>query len=319
MKIYSIQEGKLSDNASLDTALNQCHWIDLFSPSTEEKKLVESHLGVKIPTREEMHEIEPSARLYKENDALFMTVNTVKKEGESTYSRVHITFILKQNTLVTLRYNDIAPITSFLQIVTNKPSFPIDSALSLFLGMLETIVYALADTIENLSATLEHFSQKIFHEKQRKKHDLPRLFISMGLVGENNSKVRISLASINMMLGFLKANITFEDKKRFESRLEHLSVDTADLKEHSAFFESRISFNLDACIGSIHIEQNNIIKIFSVAAVVLLPPTLIASIYGMNFTHMPEINWHYGYPFALILMVLFAIVPYLFFKKKGWL
>lgn len=294
-------------------------WIDMLTPTPEETKTVEKFLTVEIPTKEEMQEIESSSRLYKEHDAYFMTINTVKKFDDDNHKIANITFLLKGNILLTIEYEDIPTLTNFVKLTSVKPTFSVESAISLLLGILEMFVDKIADMLETISSTIEQLSQRIFIEEIKKYQELRNILITMGLQGEINSKTRDSLTSISRMVGYLKFNISKEDEEHFRSRLETLNLDASDLKDHSGFLGHKVSFILDASLGLINIEQNAIIKIFSIAAVVLLPPTLIASIYGMNFKYMPELNWVGGYPLALIVMVFSSIIPYLYFKKKGWL
>ena len=152
---------------------------------------------------------------------------------------------------------------------------------------------------------------------------LQQLIENIGEEGDFTSKMRESLVSIGRVVAFMQAIIDqMRDTKAMKenrARIKILQRDIVSLTDHASFLNGKISFLLDAVLGLISIEQNGIIKIFSVAAVVFLPPTLVASIYGMNFDIMPELNWTYGYPFALGLMVLSAILPFLYFKRKGWL
>lgn len=320
MKIYISRDNKLIEVSHLEqTASSKSTWIDIISPTEQERNDIGSYFSIKIPTKEEIQEIESSSRLYKEADALFMTINAIKRQGNGELNIVHVTFILKENALLTVRYDDVISFEKFLKLAITKSNFLIDNPLSLLLGMLENIVYAMADTLENINSTVELLSKKILTKNVGIKHDLSTVLISMGVEGEINAKIRHSLSNINMMVGYLKFNLSKENEKLFESRLEPLKLDASDLKDYSAFLEQKISFTLDTCLGLIHIEQNNIIKIFSIAAVALLPPTLIASIYGMNFKYMPGLDSAVGYPIALVLIILSSALPYLFFKKKGWL
>lgn len=311
MKFYVNRDNRLVEAEELT---EQTVWIDLLSPTSDEKKRIETFLDIQIPTKEEMQEIESSSRLYNENDALFMTVNILKKDNGS-YKLINGTFILKGNTLVTLRYDDAGPIALFLKIATNKPTFPVNNAVSLTLAILEAIIEKSADALEVISGAIENLSQMTFAEKKKGDASLSQILIHMGQQGEINSKTRESLSSITRMIGYLKFHVPRQEESRFET----INLDTNDLKDHSTFLGQKISFMLNANLGLIQIEQNNIIKIFSVAAVVLMPPTLIASIYGMNFHFMPELSWPVGYPLAILLMIISATLPYMYFKKKGWL
>ena len=318
MKVYISDENKLLEvdgDQFFRSPPTSVVWIDLLQPTKEEIKKIEEQLQIEIPTIDEMKEIEPSSRLYSENDALFMTMSAVKKEQEK-HSVVNITFILKHNTLVSIRYDEFAAMNTFLKWVTTKPPFPVNVTASLLLGAIEAFISRIADNLESISAAIELLSQDIFIDK-RHNGDLSRILISMGIQGQINSKTRDSLLSIGRMIGYLKYNISKEDETRFTSRLETLALDALDLKDYSAFLGHKISFMQDASLGLINMEQNRIIKIFSIAAVVLLPPTLIASIYGMNFRHMPELGWKFGYPLAILLMVFSAIIPYFYIKDAA--
>jgi magnesium transporter len=149
--------------------------------------------------------------------------------------------------------------------------------------------------------------------------DFQKILSRLGRAGDLASKVRESLVSLGRLLAFAIQGTQARGRKTGSARLKTIGRDVASLSDYAAFLNNKVGFLLDATLGMINIEQNAIIKIFSVAAVVFLPPTLIASIYGMNFAHMPELGWPLGYPLALALMVVSAILPYLYFKRRGWL
>lgn len=317
MKIYVNKNNQLVEEHSQIVVGDKTIWIDMLEPTDEEKRAIESSLHLKIPSQEEMREIESSSRLYKENGSLFMTITVVKKNSHHTLE--YVTFLVHGNVMVTIRYAELSSFALFLKTVTITPTFAIDNPVSLLLGILESIIEKSADTLEVISSTVELLSQKTFIEDPNARRDLNRLLITMGQQGEINSKTRDSLSSISRMISYLRFNIEKQDEALFVHRFESLNLDVADLKDYSAFLGHKIGFILDASLGLIQIEQNNIIKIFSVVAVVFLPPTLIASIYGMNFRHIPELEWYIGYPLALLLMVLSATLPYWYFKRKKWL
>ena len=205
----------------------------------------------------------------------------------------------------------------------NRAEPEIKNGLSVLIGLIETIVDRLADFIERIQAEVEGLSHSIFEIKggvatRQRRFDI--LLRAIGREGEITSKARESAHSLGRLLTFLvhAVNERKEDKP-LQARIRTAARDVASLTDHATFLSGKIIFLLDATLGMINIQQNDIIKIFSVAAVVFLPPTLLASIYGMNFHHMPELDWRLGYPLALVLMVLAAVLPYIYFKRKGWL
>ena len=302
--------------------LNAALWIDLLNPSKEEESLVEKIIGLDIPTREEMQEIELSSRLYKENDVLFMTVTMVAKSDSSEPNSDAVTLILVGNKLITVRY--IEPL-SFELFISHLSKLPPEShnAASLLIELLDTSIDRLADILENVSRDLDSYSQIIFHpkinEKSPDKINYQKIFQGIGTSGELNTKVQESLLTFNRLISFFGKRVSPKLDSDMESKLATLNKDIKSLKDHVNFLSNKVIFLLDATLGMVNIEQNNIIKIFSIAAVILLPPTLVASIYGMNFDFMPELKWHLGYPFSIMLMLISALIPYTYFKKKKWL
>lgn len=311
MKLYLSRDNKLVETENLS---DKPVLIDLYNPDAEEIKSLEAFFSLRIPTRKEIQEIESSSRLYKENNAYFMTINVLKKT-DNHVDLVCMTFILKENTLIVLRHDEPLSYSLFIKTINTNPPFSTACAFSLCLGALEAVIEKSADVLESISESIEALSQLTFSKKQKKTSALSQTLVSLGIQGEINSKTREALSSVTRMIVFLKFNLP----KKEESRLENLTIDANDLKDHSTFLGQKVSFMLDANLGLIQIEQNNIIKIFSVVAVIFLPPTLIASIYGMNFKIMPELNLPFGYLLALIFMILSATLPYFYFKKKGWL
>jgi magnesium transporter len=302
--------------------LNSALWIDLLNPSKEEELLVEKILSLDIPTREEMQEIELSSRLYKENDALFMTVTMVAKSDSPEPKSDAVTLILVDNKFITVRY--IEPL-SFALFISHLPKLSPESynAVTLLVELLDTAIDRLADILENVSRTLDISSQIIFHpkinEQSSDKPDYQKLFQGIGTSGDLNTKVQESLLTFNRSISFFGKKMSTKLDADIESKLIILTKDIKSLKDYGNFLSNKVIFLLDATLGMVSIEQNNIIKIFSIAAVILLPPTLIASIYGMNFDFMPELKWHFGYPFAIVLMLISAWIPYKYFKMKKWL
>lgn len=298
-------------------------WLDLVTPTLVEDKLVESATGVAVPTREEMQEIEVTSRLYVENGGLFMTATLMCQSDSENPKTTAVTFILAGHRLITVRYDEPRPFT----IVGTKLARLCPAAITgetVMMDLLDAIIDRAADILEKIGADVDQVSHDIFEpeggsaaERTRSYNDILR---AIGRKGDLTSKVRESLVSIHRMLVYL-ANEADNMKWAKDQRatLKGMQRDVHSLSDHSTYLSSKITFLLDAMLGVVSLEQNNIIKIFSVAAVVFMPPTLIASIYGMNFKHLPELEFDYGYPMAVVMMITAAVLPYLFFKWKKWL
>src|SRR3954451_7349447 len=315
----SLERVPLESGASIpDNAV----WIDLVSPTSDEDKQVERHIGVAVPTREEMQEIEVSSRLYVENGARYMTATLMCQSDTATPKTTPVTFILSGHKLITVRYDEPKPFA----LVNNKlaRACPANvSGESVMMELLDAVIDRAADILERAAADIDRVSHDIFEpEGRRTDRNITYRYIlkTIGRKGDLTSKVRESLVSIGRLVLFL-ANEADAMKwpKEMRSQLKSMQRDVASLSDHATYLGNKVTFLLDAMIGVMSVEQNNIIKLFSVAAVVLMPPTLIASIYGMNFKHMPELEWTFGYPMAIVLMLIAAVLPYWFFKWKRWL
>jgi magnesium transporter len=309
-------------------------WIDLVEPTAEEEAKVEAALGIDIPTREELAEIEASSRLYQEDGAVFMTANLIRRGDNDEPESSPVTFIIKDNLLVTVRYHHPQAFPAYVKRAM-KPQNTAMNGWGILISLLEAVVDRAADHLERAGQIVDDTSKKTFGAKRSLKGDrspkgkqprpvnLEELIENIGEEGDFVSKMRESLVSIGRVAAFITAigDQSHENRlgKDNKGRIKILQRDIVSLTDHASFLSGKISFLLDAVLGLITIEQTGIIKIFSVAAVVFLPPTLVASIYGMNFEVMPELHWTYGYPFSLILMVFSAVLPYYWFKGKGWL
>jgi len=296
-------------------------WVDLLEPSLDEERTVERELAIDIPSREEMREIETSNRLYEEDNALYLTATIAAKLDTARPESTAVTFILTPQRLITNRYIDTKSFRNFISYA-ERHATACASPIAIFAGLLEAITERIADTLERIGADLDDVSANIFEangKNEKAKRDLRALVERIGFNGELNSKARESLVSLSRMLVFVQQSTTVPLSAELRSRLRSISADASALSDHSSFLGSKVSFLLEATLGLINLEQNNIIKIFSVAAVMFMPPTLIASIYGMNFKHMPELDWPFGYPLAVLLMGGSILGIYLYFKRRGWL
>ena len=297
-------------------------WFDLVTPTVAEDKLLEGTLGIAVPTREEMQEIEVSSRLYQENGARYMTATLMCQSDTASPKTTAVTFILAGHKLVTVRYDEPKPFT----LISNKLArqcAPTVSGESILMDLLDAVIDRNADILERAGAEIDRVSHDIFEpEGRRVDRTITYRYIlkTIGRKGDLTSKVRESLVSIGRLVLYLANEAdTMKWPKEMRSQLKSMQRDVQSLSDHATYLANKVTFLLDAMIGVMSVEQNNIIKIFSVAAVALMPPTLIASIYGMNFKHMPELDWTFGYPLAIVLMVIAAILPYWFFKWKRWL
>jgi magnesium transporter len=297
-------------------------WFDLVTPTLAEDKLLERTLGIAVPTREEMQEIEVSSRLYVENGARYMTATLMCQSDTPTPKTTPVTFILSGRKLVTVRYDEPKPF-ALISTKLARTCSPTITGETIMMELLDAVIDRAADILERAGADIDRASHDIFEpEGRRVDRTITYRYIlkTIGRKGDLTSKVRESLVSIGRLVLFL-ANEADAMKwpKEMRTQLKSMQRDVQSLSDHATYLANKVTFLLDAMIGVMSVEQNNIIKLFSVAAVVLMPPTLIASIYGMNFKHMPELDWTFGYPMALVLMLIAAILPYWFFKWKKWL
>lgn len=296
-------------------------WIDLREPTPEEEQQVETALGINVPTREEMQEIEASNRFFEENGALYMTATLVTKLDTDLPVRTQVTFILTGLKLVTNRYMDPLPFRRFITYAATHPVLPACGA-TVLAGLLEGIINRIADVLEKVGTDVDSISSEIF-SRSGDQRPAPRDFRSVldriGQCGELVSKASESLVSLNRLLGFAQQSTGPQLPQEARVRLRTLSRDVLALTDHSSFLGDKVQFVLDATLGMVSIDQNNILKIFSVVAVFMLPPSVITGFYGTNFAHLPWLHEVWAPWAALVLMALSAILPYWYFKRRGWL
>jgi magnesium transporter len=289
-------------------------WIDLVLPTREEELAVEEAFGIDLPTREETAHIEPSSRLYQEDAATFMTATLLAHSEDPRPSGTPVTFVLAKGVLITVRYEALKAFSIFSQRCEHTP---LAGGADAMLELLDAVVERAAEVLERESARVQEDSAAIF--ERQPSAAFATLLTDLARCQTVTSMVRKSLVSLSRMTSFAALATEIARSEEERAHLVAIQHDVQALIEHSGFMSGQIAFLLDAALGLINIEQNSIIKFFSVVAVVFLPPTLVASIYGMNFDRMPELHWVFGYPFALVLMLVTGITPYLWFKKKGWL
>jgi magnesium transporter len=327
---YYISESNIIKNCQIN-GQNQLPkntiWVDAQTPSSEEESILKSELGISLPSQEDIWKNQILNRLYRDNEISYMTAAIITKNQSPHPEITPITFILTKDVLITLRTISPTSFNNFSQRIIKEPTRFIN-ANAVLEGIMQEILSRVAFNTELVMKELDFVSHYIFdldNQKPESKNnknnstnlDLKLVLKKLGTADDLNSKINESLQSISRLLNFF-----IEDKENTTDLKQDIQVllkDTEILIQEASFISDKITFQLDATLGMINVEQNLIIKIFSVVAVFFLPPTLVSSIYGMNFKHMPELEWIGGYPFALFIMLMCAVVPFVFFKRKGWL
>lgn len=298
-------------------------WFDLINPTPAEDRYVEEMIGAPIPTRDEMLEIETSSRLYVENGAAYMTATLLSHADSDRPRATAVTFILAGEHLVTVRYDEPRAFTLF-QTRASKPGSAVVSGRDVLIGLIDAVTDRLADVLERVGLDVEDISDHVFADTIAQSRGEPdvysRVIKSIGRQGTLLGRIQESLVSLTRLLIFLsedtsRAALSRDDKVHVRSIIQ----DVRSLTEHATSLSNKITFLLDATLGLVSLQQNTIVKIFSVLAVVFMPPTLIASMYGMNFRVMPELEWQYGYPMAIGLMLVSIGITFAVFKARRWL
>ena len=310
--------------AKLGTIPEGATWIDLEEPTPEEESLVERAVGFNVPTQQELQEIEPSSRLYARNGVLYMTVSVLCGVTDGRPTTTPVGFVLGDNKLVTIRYATPKPVRAFADHVHREPELARDAG-TVVGRLLDAIVDRLADELEGAAEEIEEISNHIFAKDIRPRripaNRLTSLLTRIGRAQTLVAKIRYSAVSANRMMGFLRAAAAGHAVLSNEANehINSIALDSSSLSEHASFQSDQLIFLLDAALGLISIEQNAAMKVFSWVAVILMPPTLIAGIYGMNFEYFPELKWHYGYAMSIAAMVASAIVPFWILKRLRWI
>jgi magnesium transporter len=324
LRAYGPQcDGSIID-ANADKIPDDATWIDLEEPTNEEEALVERCIMVDVPTQDELTEIEPSSRLYERNNAQYMTVSVLYGVAEGVPKTTPVGFVLSDNRLVTIRYATPKPIHAFMDHARRERAL-VQDAPTVLVRLLDAIIDRLADELENAASEIERISSHIFQreidDRRIPAQRLTALLTRIGRAQTLLTKIRYSAVSTSRMLNFLSGSNRLHDpsNEEFRHHIVSLTTDITSLSEHASFLSDNVTFLLDASLGLISIEQNAAMKLFSWAAIIFLPPTLIAGIFGMNFRHMPELDWVWGYPASLALMLASAVLPYLYFKRRGWI
>ncbi|HGS4668168.1 TPA: magnesium/cobalt transporter CorA [Vibrio cholerae] len=317
LRFFNIINGVITtivddDNRDLNQLVAQADWIDAHEPTDEERELISSLLRIELPESEDVEEIETSARCFIDTAGIHVH-SLFLSPTEGRHNTVTVACILQNKRLITIREGEVADFR-LLRLRARKGQIRCDDVDSLLVTLLEQKVENHADTLEDIHRQLEKVSHDVLENDDA---DLEECISRLARLEDSNGKVRLCLMDTQRDISFLLRHLKSRNDHR--ETLSEISRDIEALMSHTTFLFDKINFLMDSTQGFINIEQNQIIKIFSIAAVVFLPPTVIASIYGMNFDFMPELHWLGGYPWALGLMLASGFAPYFYFKRKGWL
>ena len=322
IRLYDSHGICLETPASREVALPQsvC-WIDLIHPSPEEEAQVENLIGVEVPSRDELRDIEPSSRLYIENGAAYLTASVVWKSDTDFAEIADVGFVLAGGRLVTIRYAEPKAFAVFAANTARE--FAGLDGRDVLTRLIEAMIDRCAEVLESRSRRIDALSTEVFSRGSVSNPEAVTrdLEATLGVIASHQrtiAKVRESLMSLSRVSGYLQTMPEISGEKLLKQRCRALAVDIQSLSEHADFISENIIFLLDAALGLISVQQNQVMKVLSVAAMVFLPPTFIGTVYGMNFEDMPELGQPWGYPIALAVMAASALGPYLWFKRKGW-
>jgi len=297
-------------------------WVDLHQPTAAEDSLAERFLGASIPTREESEEIEFSSRFYTEDGAVFMTASVLTGVEVGTPTLASFTVAVADGKIATVRYDELRALRQFVSRA-QKPGSNCTNAPAVFLGVVEAIIDRTADVLERISKDVDSMNREVFSPKteaRQRGRELRGLIERIGIQGDLAAKARESLGSLERLVQYAGLALPAAYAKgATRARLKLAARDIRSLEDHVDFLSNKITFLLDAILGLISVQQNEVISVLTLAATFFFPPTLIGTIYGMNFGFMPELDWTLGYPIAIGAMVLSALIPYIYFRRRGWL
>ena len=316
LRLFNIDKGMLKEQALSEDLFEQsvaiAAWIDAHEPSDDERTQLQAFLSTELPESDDVEEIEFSARYFTDNAGIHVR-SLFLAQSEGRHNTVTVAFILQNERLITLREGELADFR-LLRMRARRGQIKVHTPQELLVIMFEQKVENLADALEDIHRKLEDVSYLVLEVIGS---DLEDAIDQLAKLEDSNGKIRLCLMDTQRSISFLQRHLRNNPELQETAREIIRDVDT--LMSHTTFLFDKINFLMDSTQGFINIAQNKIIKIFSIAAVVFLPPTLVASIYGMNFQYMPELNLKLGYPGALGMMFLAGIAPYWFFKRKGWL
>lgn len=315
LRLFQLKDSKICEmqpETITQEDLLKADWLDAHEPDEEEREQINHLLRAELPQSSDVEEIEASARYFVDTEGMHVH-SLFLGPSEGRHRTTTVAFILQPERLITMREGKLADFR-LLRLRARRGQVEATSPAHLMVTLLEQKVENLADFLEDIHRDLEAVSKVVLEEEDS---DLEHAIDQLAKLEDSNGKIRLCLMdtqrSITFMQRYLRGNA------EIRNTCNEVNQDVETLLTHTAFLFDKINFLMDSTQGFINIKQNQIIKTFSIAAVVFLPPTLVASIYGMNFEIMPELQWQWGYPMALGLMVVSGVMPYLFFKYKGWL
>jgi len=319
INVFVLENGRLSQvNIYRREDLDQISpvWVDLTDPNDDEREWVKNAYGITLPDEDEVKDIEASARYYEaENGDLHLRTDFLLDDDDGPANVVTVAFILARNMLFSV-HNDDLPIFRLVRMRARSRPGSIEDYKDVLLDLYATDAEYSADALEGIYQNLEDVSRSVL-QKEFTDQDAAASLSAMAQEEDLNGRIRRNMMDTRRAVSFLMRGRLLNPEQFEEAR--QILRDIESLDGHTAFLFDKINFLMDATVGFININQNKIIKIFSVASVAFLPPTLIASIYGMNFRILPELNWELGYPFAILLMIASAVTPFWYFRKRGWL
>jgi magnesium transporter len=316
LTIHTAAESKSSPRIA------RAFWLDLLDPTPEEVARVRSEFNIEVPSRESLQEIETSSRLRAEGQVAFVSMPLANQDDAAGFAPVPLGFILSPQLLVTVRFSAIH---AFSAVEGRVDAEPHRGSAAVFTALIEGMVDFSADMLERLSSDLAALSARSFgsHGASRPHgrtgvHTLRTCLNEVGIAGDHSSRIRQSLLGLQRIIGFVLQIADNWLPADIKNRLNTARQDLVSLVDFEAHLSAKTQFLLDAVLGFINTEQNDIFRVLTIVSVVGIPPTLVASMYGMNFHNMPELSWRWGYPYGLTLIALSALLPILWFKRRGW-
>jgi magnesium transporter len=330
LTLYHSRAGRGEHPGALSTASLPANvaWIDLLRPEPDEVAFVKRTSGLDVPSIGDLSEIESSSRLRNQNGAIYLSAPFIYRADSDQPMTTPVGFVLTRERLITVRFEALNVFDTFRSRDLAAESDPLSSA-AVFAGLMDAIVDRLADILENIATELDELSHRLFHTPAtepaarrppaRESADLRIILRRVGHSGDLASKIRDSLLGIGRLVPYVSTVAADWLPPEIKPRLDTVRQDVLSLSDYDTHIVNKVQLLLDATLGLINVEQNNIIKVLTIVSVVGIPPTLIASMYGMNFKGMPEYDWSWGYPYGLAMIALSAILPVAWFKWRGWI
>ncbi|MBN2274180.1 MAG: magnesium/cobalt transporter CorA [Bacteroidales bacterium] len=313
-RLYKKDQNIMVESETIKTAgdLTDLIWIDLQSPSLREIEEVENYFGVNIPTRMQQEEIESSSRFIEKDDYIIANSIFLQKTDENQYLSAHVSFVLRDELLITYHEGEVRAFDECVKKISINHK-PFSTGNKIFLSLLEIRVDFDADFIECISKQITIIGRSLTAENGT--HE--ELLREITAYQESAMMIRQNIIDKQRVMSLMIKNMDFTEEEK--ERLGILSKDIDSLVDHTNFLFERLEYLQNTFLGLVNTDQNKIIKIFTLISVIIMPPTFIASLYGMNFRFMPELNWKIGYPLTLLLMIGSSYGTWLFFKRHKWL